>query len=97
MDWSCEGSVVMTLRLRLAFEGNNAAREDEGVEEGEPLTVDYPGDTPPARVTAPCTTSGYWRVNMVGKVDDLGSVVVLKSGTVPFNTPNWMVPVYVAC
>ncbi len=61
------------------------------------MTVNHPGDTPPARVTAPCTTSGYWRVNMVGQIDDLGSTLVLKSGVAPFNTPNWVVPVYVAC
>jgi hypothetical protein len=97
VDWSCEGSVVMVLKLRLAFDGNNSSREDLGVEEGSPVTVNYPPDTPPAHVTAPCNTSGYWRVNMVGTVDDLGSTIVLKSGTAPFNTPNWMVPTYVAC
>jgi hypothetical protein len=34
---------------------------------------------------------------MVGQVDDLGSVLKYKTGQAPFNTPNWMVPIYVAC
>lgn len=97
VDWSCEGSAVMSLRLRLAFDGNNASRDDLGVEEGAAVTVNYPLDTPPARITAPCVTSGYWRVNMVGRVDDLGSVIDFKTGVFPYDAPNWMVPVYVHC
>lgn len=99
LNWECHGSVLMTLRVRLIYVGNNAEHEEE-VDEGMPLSVDNITSTSPVRLTAPCT-AGLWRLKVIGTITGVGSAPITVNSTDPgnamFNAPAWHNPTRVTC
>lgn len=99
LEWECQGSVMMQLKVRLVYLGNNAERENE-VDEGQPLNVEYPLDASPKRVTAPCTT-GLWKMKIVGQIISSGAAPLTVTTTdkvnPPFNDPKWQTPIAIEC
>lgn len=99
LDWECHGSVLMTLRVRLTYVGNNAEREEE-VDEGMPISVDNVTGSSPARLTAPCT-AGLWRMKVIGTVTGAGAAPITINSTdrtsAMFNSPGWHNPTSITC
>lgn len=99
LDWACQGSVVLTMNVRLVYLGNNAERETE-VEEGSPLIVNSPPNSPPRFVTAPCTT-GLWKMKIVGTETPAAgpalTFTTTNAASPPFDNPKWQTPTQITC